>query len=326
MVRERSRVQIPKAAPFFRRTNSFVLFVFFMEILDAYERYSQYVLFIKNYSPITVQNGKRIINIFTRETGINSFKEVSLKHAQKYFLNGRVEKKWMSNTYISHHKYLNVFWKWCIKNGYTAENPFSEIEKPRLEKKLPRKLTKEQAELLLDVSRNMRYRYKFESVRNYAMVAIMLFSGLRRCEVLELKLRDVDTQSGIIQVIQGKGKKDRFLPMNFTLRGILDKYLIEREKRKCQCLYFFVSSQHDAPLMQKGFVRYIKRLREVSKLDFSGHTLRHTFATLMLEGGCDIYTLSKLMGHSDITTTSIYLSASEQLLKKSIEAHPLGRS
>lgn len=77
------------------------------------------------------------------------------------------------------------------------------------------------------------------------------------------------------------------------------------------------------PFGVRGMTKLITRLKAKAKLDFSAHTLRHSFATLMLEGGCDIYTLSKIMGHSKITTTTIYLQCSQAQMSKSIEMHSL---
>ncbi|MBI5754552.1 site-specific integrase [Candidatus Peregrinibacteria bacterium] len=80
---------------------------------------------------------------------------------------------------------------------------------------------------------------------------------------------------------------------------------------------------HNEPFGDKGIQRLVERLRKRSGINFSAHTLRHAFARLMLEGGCDIYTLSKIMGHSKITTTTIYLACSNQQMSKSIEMHSL---
>ena len=326
MVRRGSRVQSSVMAPSFRRKRDFLSLLPFMnaDIVETYERYCQYVLMMRNYTQTTADHGRRIVRIFCTETGCKTFSEVTLPIAQEYFLNGRIEKKWMPNTYIYYHKYLNVFWKWCIKHGVTDYNPFLEIEKPRLEKKIPRKLSREQAELLVSAAKNVHYRTRFQKYRNHAMIATMLFTGLRRNEILNLKAADVDLRGGVISVVQGKGKKDRLLPINFALMAILEKYVQERRDIQNDHENFFVSIQIGKPFTVRGFTRLIAALRKKTKLDFSAHTLRHTFATLMLEGGCDIYTLSKLMGHADISTTTIYLSASAQLLNKSVQKHPLG--
>mmetsp|Transcript_22804 Transcript_22804/g.37936 ORF Transcript_22804/g.37936 Transcript_22804/m.37936 type:complete len:140 (-) Transcript_22804:4435-4854(-) len=126
-------------------------------------------------------------------------------------------------------------------------------------------------------------------------------------------------------VRSGKGNKDRFVPMNQDLAEHLRPYLRERDKLKRQCPYFFVSLKLDQRMGTKAVPRLVGKLRTASGVHFSPHMLRHTFATLMLEGGADIFAISKMMGHSDIKTTTIYLSASASHLQVEVEKHPLGK-
>lgn len=294
-----------------------------MDILKAFEAHAATMLAMRNFSPVTLKGRGNTLKFFVKFTGITDLSGVTEDTARDYLLRGRLERNWSASTFITHHKHLNVFYKWCVKNGYVTTNPFAEIEKPRLEKKLPRRLTREQAEALLEAALHMPYRHRFQRFRNHALLAFMLFTGARRSEALNLKIGHVDIEAGCIQILQGKGMKDRTVPINMHLRPILEKYLAERENLKTETPYFFVSMR-DGGFGERGLRKLFDRLKIRTKLDFSPHTMRHTFATLMLEGGCDIYTLSKLMGHEKITTTAIYLSASTGLLRRSMEKHPLG--
>jgi len=294
-----------------------------MDILKAFEVHAAYMLAMRNYSPVTLKGRETVLKFFVKSTGITDLSAVTEDTARDYLLRGRLDRNWAASTFITHHKHLNVFYKWCVKNSYVTDNPFAEIEKPRLEKKLPRRLTREQAETLLEAALHMPYRHRIQRYRNHALLAFMLFTGARKSEVLKLKIGHVDVEAGCIQILQAKGMKDRIVPINMHLRPILEKYLTERAKLKTETFHFFVSMR-DGGFGETGLRKLFVRLKKRTKLDFSPHTLRHTFATLMLEGGCDIYTLSKLMGHEKITTTAIYLSASTGLLRKSMERHPLG--
>lgn len=113
------------------------------------------------------------------------------------------------------------------------------------------------------------------------------------------------------------------VPISTRLAAILREYVEERFRLKKTCGHFFVTAQYDAPLTSDGIRRILARLRKKVGFDFSAHALRHTFATLMLEGNCDLFTLSKMLGHSKITTTTIYLASSPRLMSTSIERHPL---
>jgi site-specific recombinase XerD len=126
-----------------------------------------------------------------------------------------------------------------------------------------------------------------------------------------------------IFIRQGKSNKDRIIPMSYDLAEALRKYILERAKLKRTCPEFFVSSNGNYGFTISGLKRLIDTMKQASNYKFSAHTLRHTFATLLLEGGCDIYSLSKMMGHSDIKTTTLYLSATTGHLRSQITKHPL---
>jgi Site-specific recombinase XerD len=213
--------------------------------------------------------------------------------------------------------------KWLVNQDMIERNYLDEIEKPRIERKLPKTLTQDQARLVLDAAFHCRSRFKAERYRNQAIIGIMLLAGLRKGEVIKLKLHDVSLENRTIFIQQSKGNKDRYIPINGRLWEILRDYLKERERLRKQSIYFFTGIQFDEQIGRKCIHEIIRKIKNRTKIDFSAHTLRHAFARLMLEGGCDIYTLSRLMGHSKITTTTIYLSCSTQQMSKSVEMHAL---
>lgn len=329
MVRRRSRVQFPFVAPFFDVVEgAFGLFLTpkamespTLESLLAH--YVQYCDVIRNYSKDTLKNYRNNCGWFLRESGA-VYPENLTKHMfEDWFYKGRLERKWSAATFRHYHKYLNTFMKWLIKEGHLESNPLVDIEKPRMEQRLPKTLTKDEAQKILDASYHLPYAYHFERYRNRALIGVMLLAGLRRKEALSLKLADVSLSERTLFVNQGKGSKDRMVPVNGKLATILEDYLKDRRRLKKQCPYLFTAVQRDQPLERRALVNLICRLKKVTKLKFSAHTLRHAFARLMIEGGCDIYTLSKLMGHTKITTTTIYLACSSQQMSKAVEMHML---
>jgi site-specific recombinase XerD len=248
---------------------------------------------------------------------------VSEKVIQRLFFIGRTERKWSSNTFIVYHKTLLVFFRWCSDNGYLSKNPLLAIPLPKLEKKLPSKLTKQTALTLLEIVYNYPYGHSFLRYRNHAIFSVLIFAGIRKQELLNLKFADVDIVNLTIFIRQGKGAKDRIIPMSYTLAQTLQKYITERSRLRKTGPDFFSSLRFDTGLTANGLRRIVEHFRNCSGIFFTVHKLRHTFATLMLEGGCDIYSLSKMMGHSDIKTTTIYLSASAEHLRGQITKHPL---
>jgi site-specific recombinase XerD len=205
-------------------------------------------------------------------------------------------------------------------------SPILEIDVPKIEKKLPQRLTKQDAHRLLEIVYHYPYDNQFLRYRNHAILATLMFAGLRRSELLNLKLADVDLENLAIFINQGKGSKDRFVPISFTLAQSLQRYIVERKRLNKTSPEFFVSLTHNCGLSNDGLTRLVNKLKAVLGLPFTVHKLRHTFATLMIEGGCDIYSLSRMMGHSDIKTTTIYLHASADHLRVQMHKHPLNNA
>jgi len=152
---------------------------------------------------------------------------------------------------------------------------------------------------------------------------MFLYAGLRKGEVLKLSMADVDLMNHRLSIREAKGNKDRIVPISSTLHTILNRYVSARQKRGSHCDAFIISSNYDRPLSIHGLTHIQKEMEQLVSFDFHIHKLRHTFATLMLDGGCNIYTLSKMMGHSDIKTTTIYLSTSTEQMAGEIHKHPL---
>lgn len=294
-----------------------------MDIEILSQNFCDYSKSIRGYSENTIRRYRNVIKGYRRFAGISEINQVSDDNVRNLFYYGRTERKWSANTFIIYHKTLLVFFRWCIKQGYIEKNPIIDIEKPKLEKRLPIKLTKQDTLHLLEIVYNYPYDYKFLRYRNHAIFSTFIFTGLRKQELLNLKFTDVDIENLTVFVRQGKGKKDRIVPMSYVLAQSLKKYVEERKRLNKTNPEFFSSLRGNIGYTENGLKRLVEQVRKTSGIIFTAHKLRHTFATLMLEGGCDIYSLSKMMGHSDIKTTTIYLAASAEHLRGQMTKHPL---
>ena len=292
-----------------------------IEILAA--QFYDHSAFILGYSKMTIKRYRHVIRYYCRITNVRTIGEVTEENVRSLLYYGRTERKWKVNTFICFHKSLKVFFKWCIAHGHLPKNPVDAIEIPKLERRLPYNFNKQEALKLLEIVYNYPYDYKYLRYRNHAIFATFIFAGLRKQELLNLKFTDVDVENLTIFVSQGKGNKDRIIPMSFTLAQSLKRYVEERKQLQKTCTTFFASLNRNMGFTDIGLKRLVEKMKEASKLKFTVHKLRHTFATLMLEGGCDIYSLSKMMGHSDIKTTTIYLAASAEHLRGQMGKHPL---
>ena len=296
---------------------------FFMHLLHLTERFCEEAAYMKGYTATTLQRYRYTLRLFCALTRTEDTAGVTLDSVRQFFFDGRSRRHWSVTTFLTYRKTLKVFFQWCRQAQYLTENPVDGIEKPRREKRLPPKLTREEADRLLELVDNYPWGSVFVRRRNHAIFATFMMAGLRKKELLNLTFTDVDIEHATVLVRQGKGQKDRIVPLVRRLAEILERYRAERYRLHKTCPEFFTSLTHNAGLTDDGFRHLLARVVKAFGVKFSAHKLRHTFATLMLEGGCDIYSLSQMMGHSDIRTTTLYLSASAAHLRAQVGKHPL---
>lgn len=215
------------------------------------------------------------------------------------------------------------FYKFLEIEEVVSQNPMDDFELPKLPKSLPKVLSKEEVELLLDVPLTNVYQY-----RNKAMIELMYASGLRISELISLCIHDVNLEMQTVRVF-GKGSKERIVPIGDYATYYLQLYIEEYRplllKRK-ETDVLFLSSRGDQ-MSRQAFFKIIKQLgiQKQIKTDFSPHTLRHSFATHLLENGADLRSIQELLGHSDLSTTQIYTHISNQQLKENYtKFHPHG--
>jgi site-specific recombinase XerD len=294
-----------------------------MTIEHALSQFCEHQKFIRGFSSSTIKRYRNAINLFTRLETVETLEQVSETQFKRYMLNGRTVRHWTANSYITYHKTFAVFFRWCITEGYMEENPADGMEMPKMDKRLPPKLTRQEATRILETAYNMPYPYTFLRYRNHAIFAMFLYAGLRKQELLSLTYSDVDVLNRSIFIRRGKGSKDRVVPICGSLAASLERYLVERRRLNKTCPEFFASLNRNVGFTGTGMKRLVEKINQASGIPFSAHKLRHSFATMMLEGGCDIYSLSRMMGHSDIKTTTIYLAASAEHLRGQITKHPM---
>jgi site-specific recombinase XerD len=218
---------------------------------------------------------------------------------------------------------IKSFCAFLLKKEYLTNDPFMGIEKPKLKRRLPEFLDEEEARELLRVCIETKLYYKSARVRNIAIVAMFLFTGVRRKELLNLKLTDLNLERGTIKV--AAKNKERLIPLNETVKDFLVDYLKVRPKRSVDNI--FVSTNHsNSPLTEQGLGDVFRELKK--RVGFQKkicpQILRHTFCTLMLRNGVNLRDIQLLVGHSDISTTAkFYLGCDDKQLKQAIDKHPL---
>lgn len=231
-------------------------------------------------------------------------------------------KKIESDKTIAHNlTVLRSFYKYCEIEKLISNNPTIYIDMPKLSKKLPKVLNVEEIDKLLDIE--LKDKYDF---RNKAMLEVMYASGLRISELINLKLENININNCSILVL-GKGKKERIIPLGDYAITYLEKYINEyrNELLKDKISDYVFLNNRGTKMTRQRFFEIIKDIayKKNIKTDFSPHTLRHSFATHMLENGADLRSIQELLGHENISTTQIYTNISRKFIEENYEEyHP----
>ena len=289
----------------------------------ACDQFLQHGKIFKNFQPATIQGYRDIFSLFVKMTNITTVDELSTEMIETFLVEGRHSRGWSVCTFRTYLKRLRAFCNWLVKKKYISENYTDDIDKPPLEKRLPTYLSPEKCEALLETAYHLNYKHKTEGIRNRALIGMMILAGLRLSEVANLKYLDVDLDTHVITVRQGKCNKDRQVPISSRLHFFLSEYADLRFKRRSKHIHFFSSVARDEPLGARGIQNICKMLRVAAGIEFSPQILRHTFATHTYRGSRDIYAVSGLLGHAKIETTQIYAHLSLDDKRNSIEQHIL---
>jgi len=220
---------------------------------------------------------------------------------------------------------LRTFYRFLQEEGRRADNPARDLLRPRQSLRLPRTLSQEQVGELLDAVQGRAPA----QLRDRAMLELMYACGLRVSELVKLELKDLHLAERYVRC-QGKGSKERIVPVGEKAAQALLAYLnggrsqLLRHRRD-QALFL---NQRGRRLTRQGFWQILKKYTRAAELPpaTSPHTLRHSFATHLLENNADLRTVQELLGHADITTTQIYTQVTPQhLLEVYQRCHPHGR-
>jgi integrase/recombinase XerD len=203
-------------------------------------------------------------------------------------------------------KVVEQFFRWAVRKGHLPANPASDLEYPRLPTALPEMLTPQELTALL----NAADVNDPEGLRERAAMEVMYSTGLRRAEVVALSLPDVDAQRGVVRVVAGKGRKDRFVPIGGRALHWLDRYLSEARSRWCTNpgeyrIFLQRSGIPCTPGMLGNRIWKLMRSVGITKKG-ACHLFRHTMASQLLEAGCDVRVIGQMLGHSDLQTTARY--------------------
>jgi integrase/recombinase XerC len=215
---------------------------------------------------------------------------------------------------------IQSFYGFLMKEGLLDSNPAKSIQRPKTSSHLPSVMRSDQVKELFNPE---LFGNDFEGMRNYAMLSVLYACGLRRDELINLKLSDIDFHSGQLKVL-GKRNKERIIPIAEELIQVLKKYIDERNALANSEPYVFltIKAQKIYPSLVYDIVKnYLSKVTTMEKR--SPHVLRHTFATHLLNEGANLQSIKELLGHSSLATTQVYTHTSLEKLKDVYNhAHP----
>lgn len=281
-------------------------------------------LAVKNYSPRTIESREKLLRLFIAwcdDRSLTRPQQIDrpiLERYQRHLFYYRKADGEPLSTRSQHARIIPIrhWFSWLVKKGHLLYSPATDLELPRLEKRLPKAiLSAKEAEAVLavpDIGNTF-------GLRDRAILETFYSTGMRRMELVNLTVHSIDLERGTVMIRQGKGKKDRMIPIGERALAWIEAY---KERARPE----LVSGRDDGTLFLSNFGQAFvpDRVTQLAKdyVDRSGvgkrgacHLFRHTMATLMLENGADIRYIQAMLGHAELSTTEIYTQVSIRMLK-----------
>lgn len=298
--------------------------------MDKFDYYCQefinYLDSQKNYSSLTIKNYKEDIDIFKKYLNIEHINFLKITYYDiKGFYSFLENKKYSKSTISRHISSLRSFYKYLAFNNIIGTNPFSLATLPKKDKMLPKFLYYNELEEMFDaISLDSPSK-----MRNRCILEMLYSTGVRVSELVNIKMEDINYEDYSIKVM-GKGSKERIVYFGSYAYNSLINY-INDERRKFlknkSCDYLFVNnkgkqiSSRSIELLIKDIIR-----KTSIKTNITPHTIRHTFATHLLNEGCDILSVQELLGHESLKATQVYTHITDDELKNIyLTCHPRGK-
>jgi integrase/recombinase XerD len=214
---------------------------------------------------------------------------------------------------------VKALYKYLLMENVLVSDPSGDIHMPKKWERLPKALSLSEVMGLLQISLSGK-----TILRDSSMLELLYSSGLRVSELVKIRLGDIHFDAGFIRVM-GKGARERVVPVNVRALAKVKRYMEEERPeilKKRQSPYLFVTRM-GKPMSRQRFWQTLKAIGNQAGLQISPHTIRHCFATHLLEGGADLRSVQKMLGHSDISTTQIYTKVTTDRVKKVFKSyHP----
>jgi integrase/recombinase XerD len=268
--------------------------------------------------------GQFLVYLKTRVVpALNDWSEVKKDHLVAYILSLKAEREYASTTVARKVAAIKSFFHFLVAEGFIRDDPTATLDSPRVKKYLPRAISQEDVEKLLEAPGQSD---EPRALRDRAILELLYATGMRVSELVALNEGDVDLPSASVRVL-GKGDKERIIPVYDRAVQAVEAYVTKgrvRLVRDAEQRALFLN-QRGMRLTRQGLWLIVKGYVKGAgiKVPVTPHTLRHSFATHMLRGGADLRNVQELLGHANIATTQVYTQVSNERLREVYdEAHP----
>ena len=278
---------------------------------------------VRNMSPHTLRAYTRDLEdayTFFAKNNLIHIKDFNIRNIRSYLATENATQI-KRNTMLRKISSLRSFAKFLETRNLIKLNPFKLFDAPKREKMLPKFLTEQEAANLMEARPSKLY-----ALRNKAILELLYSSGLRRSELIGLNVCDINFQQGYAKVL-GKGSKERIVPITDIALDSLQNYLLTRPQYLPSDPLFL--SSYNKRISGEGIRKIIKQSAINTKLvrHITPHSLRHSFATHLLNNGCDLKTLQEMLGHKSLSATQVYTHVSLERLKNVYNSsHPKGKT
>ena len=267
----------------------------------------------------TIDSYQRTLNSFVKflkENNIEEIEKITTDIIRQYLY--QISKKIKKISVLTQYVIIKIYLNFLVSEDLLTINPISKIKRPKSEKTLIRSFTNKEIQILL----NAFDKNDFLGFRNYIIMSCLFSTGVRKSELLNLFCTDIYFELDIINIVAGKGDKQRHVPISPILKKLLIKYLKKRqdyllEGNYTESKYLFIN-RYGRRMTISGInclFQKIKREHNLTGTKISAHTWRHTFSRIFLMNGGDVFTLQKILGHSDIATTKQYVNLNDNDIK-----------
>ena len=260
----------------------------------------------------------------SRKVVLDSIDHLFIRDFLNFLYKQKMKKSSVSRTVAC----IRTFFKFLVRNQRLRVNPAEIVSSPRLPKQLPTYLSEAEVGKIMEIDKE----HTLKNLRDQAILELLYASGLRVSELVGLNHSDLDRKEQLVRVL-GKGRKERIVPFGSFACDALDSYILEKERAKKTApdkrgnLPLFINLRGDR-LTVRSVERLLERYRQFLKpgRQVTPHTLRHSFATHLLENGADLRSIQEMLGHSNLSTTQKYTHVSLKHLRQEYnKAHPKAR-